>query len=301
MAQEHDVKMLCAALAYRITLQKPIIPLCWPDHGTIHRNHLDDCSQKGKIPLISRWERYGSILPSIAEVRSWWRQWPEANIGGPTGHLWGIALDVDARHDGDHELERRGLLIPDTPTNLTGGGGIHAVLEHPGFPVPNKVGLFPGVDIRGDRGQIVLPPSLHQSGKRYTWEMSSRPESTSLAPCPAWLIDALKACQTPVARTADEPIKQGERNAFLTSLAGSMRRRGCGQAAIEAALEIENQERCAPPLLETEVQRIAGSIAKYPPNETIGRFRNRNHPASEATGPIRRNGRIYLPPVVVSL
>ena len=60
-------------------------------------------------------------------------------------------------------------------------------------------------------------------------------------------------------------ITEGARNATLTSLAGAMRRKGCGERAIEAALLVENNERCVPPLLESEVATIARSVCRYAP------------------------------------
>jgi hypothetical protein len=64
-----------------------------------------------------------------------------------------------------------------------------------------------------------------------------------------------------------ERIPEGSRNTVLTSIAGSMRRRGLGEEAIFAALQIFNQERCTPPLDETEVREIAKSIAGYEPDD----------------------------------
>ena len=60
-------------------------------------------------------------------------------------------------------------------------------------------------------------------------------------------------------------ILPGHRNTNLTSLAGSMRRRGCVEEAIRAALLVENREKCEPPLSEVEVRRIARSVARYEP------------------------------------
>jgi putative DNA primase/helicase len=62
-----------------------------------------------------------------------------------------------------------------------------------------------------------------------------------------------------------EPILERYRNSTLASLAGSMRRRGMSAAAIEAALQVTNDERCAPPLEAREVRGIAVSIARYAP------------------------------------
>ena len=66
-----------------------------------------------------------------------------------------------------------------------------------------------------------------------------------------------------------ETITEGARNAKLTSLAGSMRRRGASEDAILAALAEENRHRCVPPLGDEEVEQIAGSIAKYPPEPLV--------------------------------
>jgi hypothetical protein len=64
----------------------------------------------------------------------------------------------------------------------------------------------------------------------------------------------------------DGRIPQGNRNAALASLAGTMRRGGMGAEAITAALLLENHERCDPPLPVSEVQKIARSIARYAPS-----------------------------------
>lgn len=63
---------------------------------------------------------------------------------------------------------------------------------------------------------------------------------------------------------------EGTRNTTLTSLAGTMRRRGMGQESIEAALLIENASRCSPPLPESEVATIARSVAGYAPVDVPG-------------------------------
>src|ERR1700677_1781871 len=62
--------------------------------------------------------------------------------------------------------------------------------------------------------------------------------------------------------SGSEQIPKGQRNNFLASLAGTMRKRGMSQPAIEAALLQENK-RCDPPLSESEVLAIARSISRY--------------------------------------
>jgi hypothetical protein len=61
-------------------------------------------------------------------------------------------------------------------------------------------------------------------------------------------------------------IPQGQRDTRLMSFAGSMRRAGASEPSILSALTIENQ-RCVPPLEESELIRIAHSVSKYTPVE----------------------------------
>ena len=62
-----------------------------------------------------------------------------------------------------------------------------------------------------------------------------------------------------------ERIPKGERNSTLASVAGTMRRRGLSPGAIEAALQVENEQRCDPPLDPDEVALIAQSVGRYAP------------------------------------
>lgn len=99
------------------------------------------------------------------------------------------------------------------------------------------------------------------------------PDDAELSPCPAlvYLYQQVAATirTTPPASRLDDGqrISAGQRNQTLASLAGSMRRRGMSEEAIRAALQAENQQRCDPPLPDTEVQRIAASIGRYAPSE----------------------------------
>jgi AAA domain/RepB DNA-primase N-terminal domain/Primase C terminal 1 (PriCT-1) len=73
--------------------------------------------------------------------------------------------------------------------------------------------------------------------------------------------------KSPAVTGNGKKVRQGGRNAYLASLAGSMRRRGMVQTAIEAALQEENRQHCDPPLRPEEVASIAQSIGRYPPKE----------------------------------
>jgi hypothetical protein len=100
--------------------------------------------------------------------------WPDANVAIATGMESGIfVLDIDPRHGGDKSLEmleNQYGSLPATLKSKTGNGGWHLFFRHPGTPIPNLISkIGSGLDIRGDGGYVVAPPSLHQSGAYYQW------------------------------------------------------------------------------------------------------------------------------------
>jgi P4 family phage/plasmid primase-like protien len=110
----------------------------------------------------------------------------------------------------------------------------------------------------------VAPPSLGPNGKRYEWIVS--PEDADLAEPPEWLMRLLDRQRSKApAGPVGERIPSGQRNKVLASIAGTMRRRGMGEAEILAALQVANEQRCEPPLEAEEVAKIAASVARYEP------------------------------------
>jgi hypothetical protein len=221
------------------------------------------CDSPGKHPRVTGWPNQATTDPET--IRQWWTRWPGANIGIPTGTASGFfVLDVDLRHDGDEtlrELEAQQGPLPPTVEALTGGGGRHIFFRYPGYSVKSSAGVLgPGLDIRGDGGFIVAPDSLHVSGRRYEWEVSSHPDDVPVADAPAWLLDKLRSEATNEHGerfTIPEKIKDGERNTTLYKLARSLKARGLSFEASLAAMLKENSVRCEPPLTDAEVQRIA--------------------------------------------
>src|SRR5207244_3115082 len=92
------------------------------------------------------------------------------------------------KHDGASTLARLEAehgAIPDTWRACTGSGGEHIYFWHqPGMG--NSVGrVGQGLDVRGDGGYVLVPPSLHRSGCHYEWV--TPPDQGHLASWPAWL------------------------------------------------------------------------------------------------------------------
>lgn len=124
---------------------------------------------RGKRPMV-KWASEATNNPFLVE--RWWHQWPHANIGihcGPSGL---VVLDVDPRNGGMESLAALPMMLPPTGTVETGGGGLHFYFE--GKRRKGKLPGYPGLDIQGDGGYVVAPPSVHPSGREYTWSDDPR-------------------------------------------------------------------------------------------------------------------------------
>lgn len=149
-----------------------------------------DCPSPGKHPRTRRGLHDATRDPDA--IRHWWRRWHDANAAVRTGAAPDgagiVVVDIDPDAGGDRSLE---ALIADhgpLPATLevhTGGGGRHLYFAHPGTAIPNSAGrLGAGIDVRGDGGYVLVPPSRHRSGGCYRWTTLGPP-----AELPAWLLD----------------------------------------------------------------------------------------------------------------
>jgi predicted P-loop ATPase len=256
--------LLDAALAYAAR-GWAVFPCYTPTAGGCSCRRTD-CPDIGKHPRTEH--GFKDATTDEARIRRWWKRWPDANVAVATGAVSGlVVLDEDTYKGGDHsriELEQSYSPLPETVLQLTGGGGVQYCFTHPGVHVKNGVeSLGVGLDIRGDGGYIIAPPSLHKSGKRYVWEVVHEPDDIALAPMPAWLLALCQEETRRAAPDAGEPILDGHRNDTLFKLGCSFRARGCHEAVILAALREMNATQCQPPLEESEVEKIVKSVAKY--------------------------------------
>ena len=225
-----------------------------------------------KRPLIA-WEAFQHRRPQADDIADWFGRWPDANLGVVTGAISGlVVLDVDAGHGGDDslaELERAHGRLPATPEALTGGGGRHIYFAYPGGELRNRAGLAPGLDLRADGGYVVVPPSLHPSGRHYVWRDKRDPESLALAPMPVWLLDLARGPESGHGHPLRywrvllrEGVGEGARNTTLASLAGHLLWHDVDAEVVRALLLAWNRVRCRPPLEDTEVDAVVASIAR---------------------------------------
>lgn len=208
------------------------------------------------------------------QIEQWWSQYPDANIGIATGAVSGglVVIDLDVKPDQgidgrvtlrEWEAEH-GKLPGDTWLSITGGGGYHYCYQSRDT-VKNRTSIYEGIDIRGDGGYIVAPPSIHESGRAYEWEQD--PLLYPLADVDQVVTDFLfpapedwerKGFQVP------EQIPEGSRTDTLVKLVCSQQAKGLSDEAIRAAVRVENETKCIPPLTDVELEReVFPALKRY--------------------------------------
>jgi hypothetical protein len=182
------VRSIDAALSYAAK-GWPVLPCHGIDNGRC-TCHAFDCSSPGKHPRVAG--GLHSASTDAGQIERWWERSPGSNIGIRTGAASGlVVLDVDPAHGGSRSIksliDRYGDLAA-VPRVRTGSGGWHLFFAHPRVPIRNSAGrLGPGLDVRGDGGYVIAPPSVHATGGRYRWEV----DAAALPQTPDWVVELL--------------------------------------------------------------------------------------------------------------
>jgi hypothetical protein len=202
-------------------------------------------------------------------VKQTWAAHPTLNVAIATGSPSGlIVLDVDG-DDGMEslrKLEKQHSPLPRTASIVTPSGGQHFYFAHPGVEIRNTAG-FPGphLDIRGDGGYVLAPPSVVY-GKTYELD-----ERAPVAPMPAWLVQLLTKRQSSPSTRVDPAVWEnmvqrgvtaGERNQQLTRLAGYLVNHLPDPGVVLGIVQNTNRERCRPPLPDREISTLVGSVLR---------------------------------------
>lgn len=249
-----------------------------------------DGRKGGKHPRLKAWQERATTAPE--QIRDWWTEYPAANIGIVTGAASDLfVLDVDGPEGAAalDALERAHGRLPVTVTAKTGRGGRHFYFRHPGGRVPKSTSeLGRCLDVPGDGGQVVAPPSVSEHGP-YTWLIG--PDKVPLADAPEWLValargngppsqakrsqDATSAPDSTgpraISSTSGTPaldaldgIPEGRRNVTLFRAGCSDRGHGADDDAIRRGL-FAAAARCSPPLPSSEVPGIVASVTRFLP------------------------------------
>lgn len=252
-----------------------------PLHTAVERNGVltcscgkEDCAAPAKHPL-------GNLVPkglkdassSPDKIKGWFSSLAARNIGIATGNVSAIiVLDIDVRHNGDKSLavlEKKYEPLPKTLRWKTGGGGEHILFKYPGETIKNSAGMLgEGIDVRGDNGYIVAPPSRHITGNYYQL-YDGVTLDTELAEIPAWLLDLLRQGKGSNSTSAKGPairdvvraqVPEGQRNTTIARISGHLlAKRVDTRICLDLVLAF-NEKYCSPPLDEKEVAKVVASI-----------------------------------------
>lgn len=242
-----------------LTLGYSVIPL-----GSISR----DIKTGKKIIQYPKegWKSYQTKRATEEEIKKW--KWP--NLGIVTGKLSGLmVLDTDM-YKPTYDMELiRSFNLPVTPVQQTPSGGRQYFFKHPqGITLKNTVALGhegSGIDIRGDGGMVIAPPSKTSYGE-YSWIVS--PFDTPLADIPPILYELLKkehSDESKVRKTLPEllNISQGGRDTAMTSLVGKLMlalHENQWESEVWPAMQSFNATY-APPLTQVDLKKIYNSVA----------------------------------------
>jgi putative DNA primase/helicase len=235
------------------------------------------CWPRSKNPATKN--GFYNATDNVEQVREWWRLNPEYNIGIHTSKESGlIVLDVDKKNGGLQTLaalEKQYGPLPNTWRARTGGGGFHLYFKHPGGYVAKSEGkIGPGIDVRGDNGYALAPPSIHdKTGDQYVWEVQE-----TLHEAPSWIIElndkpAEQRGQKKKKGRKKKRVPEGKRHTFLVEHAGRLRRLGYEEGFIKQALELVFKEECEqePPAAPGYFEKVANSSMGWDPETSYNR------------------------------
>jgi len=205
-----------------------------------------DCSSPGKHPRVR-----GGLNSATRDedvIRRWWATWPNANVAVRTGAASDlVVVDIDPAHGGEDSLQSvlaaHGQLPPGR-TIRTGSGGRHLYFAHPGDVVPNDVGrrLGSGLDIRGDGGYVIAPPSLHVTGGRYA--VAAR--GGEIPDLPDWLLELVRKQEPPTRPMRPAPNAE----------------HGAAWARAAAVGELDELRHAAPGIRNSTLNRVSFKLGQ---------------------------------------
>lgn len=259
-----------------------------------------DCGSVGKHPRVVNGVK--DATTDADTIRRWWGRWPEANVGIATGGASGVVvLDLDGPEAVDALDEFAGTSArPDAPEAATGRGR-HLFFRCPegGFGNRAKVRGKP-IDVRGDGGYVIAAPSLHQSGRRYSWVM---PPNGHVPEIPNWLADFLRpppAVPSPIpARSSPSTPDQAKAieraRAYVAKMPPSIQGSNGSAAAMAVARALvwgfaldsetaygifasEFNPTCVPPWSEREILHKLADASKPSDRKPYGWLRDAERP-----------------------
>jgi hypothetical protein len=132
---------------------------------------LFPCRPQSKEPAVGNWRKLATADPR--KLARWFTDFPDANWAiatGPVSGIFVVDLDGEQGERSWSELCRQNGGEVNTLTVRTPRGR-HLYFTYPdGMVIHNSASkIAPGVDIRGEGGYVLCPPSIHPTGASYGW------------------------------------------------------------------------------------------------------------------------------------
>ena len=224
-----------------------------------------------KKPLAP-WEPSQSRRATEDEINSWWSKWPDANIGIVTGAISElVVIDLDSAEAKEMLKELFPTFDLATVPRSRTGKGWQLFFKHPGTPIQNRAGIIPGLDVRGDGGYVVAPPSIHPNGKVYKWQVPLTGELPKLP------VDLFKLISSPTGNGSESGycerfdtakalagVPEGKRDEMLFRLACKLRAADVPQDMAETLI-FEAARNCEPLFPESmALEKVRRAYERYP-------------------------------------
>jgi len=158
-----------------------------------------------KRPLLKTWVEYQTELVPLEVFNPWYGNGGQHVARPNMGMITGTASDNCFVIDLDHHknasaaawwdtlmMVHNNSMDLETVEQTTGGGGSQKIYRAPPGWVAPTMKTSIGVDIRGQGGFAMLPPSLHESGNHYEWLDGHGPDEIEVALAPDWLLEAVE-------------------------------------------------------------------------------------------------------------
>jgi hypothetical protein len=226
---------------------------------------------KTKTPYFRGWQEIASSNPD--EIEDIFSGLQYAAIGVCTGKasaLVCIDMDERAEYSGLSNYQKAGFELPNCPTAQTPSGGCHLYFKQPQARIKNSASLIArGVDVRGEGGYIISPPS-HTLYGAYSWKCSPKTVLNGPVEMPSRLLEAIQnptkkqksaKVRSRLASQILTPILEGSRNQEMTRRIGFLLAKYDASHSWEMT-KMVNRECCLPPLDETELSKTFNSIRK---------------------------------------
>jgi hypothetical protein len=223
---------------------------------------------KGKAPFLPNWPAKASVDP--AQIRAWAAEYPGCNFGSVAILGSHFVFEADKPADGMPTVRERfkqqghdftaKLIIESSP-----GKGHRYYLSAPGVENIGQNAVKHGdFSVRADGEQCVSPGSVHPAtGRQYRVAVLNGPLTPpTTEEILFWNSERVES-QKAAPISQNEPIPSGKRNSTVTSILGRARQQNALEYDALLALARQHNQRCSPPLPESELETIAQSISKY--------------------------------------